>query len=592
MKRIFAVVLVIAAIIIAGCGGGGGNGSSTNPTPTPIVPSDPPAGPITFDVPAGAEATKVVGTLTVNVPPETFPSGATVTVSQTVPESEDRPPNEEIVCNGVEIVSSKLPSASITITAAGLKPETRGAEHLVYLLMKKKGSLWTKIADSPLGKFVISKSEFVLDGTSSRASLIIGKVMVVDPSDEASLWQIGSDDMAAPEEKVMVLVHGFNDHAESLEPLAQFLANQHLYRRIYSFRYDWRQGCIASAQKLGAQLDSLKDQKKSIRILAHSMGVVVSRYALEKLGKTMYVTDLYAISGANLGSIWATPGEFLLAMQNDYLNRVGGDHLPNGFPIGEIRSVEDLVPGSAFLSELNDAGSIGQTGHVNYGLVASKADMVVGYDSASAKGVPLKTLTAGTVICYGLESFSHSDLVKTPDGIRHMLEATDTLVFYTPVKITIVPPVLRSTGDGWEYTLNIENLDTTDAYITDIRIDTYDRFGQWVGINWLDGVTKPGDLYPNKIFAWSKFILRPGEKTTFGMHTWHDRFKTPLDSVADNLKACTVCFTMRFNNGSGDYSYRTVGIFNSTVGVDMPPLRSATRSGEPEQGTTGRSLMW
>lgn len=438
MKKAFAGILVVAVIVIAGCGGGGGgNGGSSNIAPPNNQP-DPPVAPGTFTIEPGKEAVLQVDTITVNVPAETFPAGAEVTISRTIPSAAEMPPVGELACNKIEITASKMPQGSITITTNGLAPQTMGAQKQVYLLVKKVGDLWTKVADSETGKFVIDATEFITDGPIARAGVIIGKIFINEPSSEATMAQFGGDDTSETviANSVLVIVHGFNDGPESFNLLAQNYADKHKYAQIYLFGYDSRKGCVLSANKFGIELDNLKNEGKQIDILAHSMGVVVSRYALERLGKTKNVNNLFAICGANLGSIWATAGDFLQGLQNDYLNRLPGDHFLNGFPIGDIESIHDLVPGSSFLSTLNDAGSMGQRGKVNYCLIATRNDLVVGPDSGIARNVRLTSFTSGAVDGLVIDGCGHSGLVKTSSGINGMLLHINEMLSHIKVLAT------------------------------------------------------------------------------------------------------------------------------------------------------------
>lgn len=593
MKRILTIVLVLAAIFIAGCGGGGGgNGGGSNIAPPNNQP-DPPVAPGTFTIEPGKEAVLQVDTITVNVPAETFPAGAEVTISRTIPSAAEMPPVGELACNKIEITASKMPQGSITITTNGLALQTMGVQKQVYLLVKKVGDLWTKVADSETGKFVIDATEFAVDGPIVRAGLIIGKIFINEPSSEAIMVQFGGNDTSETviANSTLVIVHGFSDNAESLKLLAQRFANLHEYSQIYLFGYDWRNKCDLSAEKLGEELDTLKDQGKQIDIAAHSMGVVVSRYALERLGKTKSVNNLFAINGANLGSVWATPASFLLGLQNDYINRLPGDHLLNGFPIGNIESINDLVPGSQFLTTLNNSDTKGQCGLVNYCLISSVIDLVVGQASSSADGVPLKSLTAGIVERYMVNGFGHADLVKTPAGTMEVIIAAQNMPSQDQVVFLGSQVSIESTWDGWHYEIQIGNISQADAYLTDLRIDYFNRYGNWVGVNWYDpNVLSSDDFYPSTYIKWDK-RLRSSEDVTLYLHTWPDANRSAISEVPDDLKSCILVFTLRYSGDLGPYTTTTTKrLYTKGIGLDMPKTRSLLDAGTSEaQGYTGPS---
>lgn len=85
---------------------------------------------------------------------------------------------------------------------------------------------------------------------------------------------------AAPA-KTVILVHGIHPVMDDLKPLERFFSDRGY--RVITFRYDSEQRLNDSAQKLAARICELETDSpdmKSLLVVAHSMGGLVSRRAL------------------------------------------------------------------------------------------------------------------------------------------------------------------------------------------------------------------------------------------------------------------------------------------------------------------------
>jgi len=92
------------------------------------------------------------------------------------------------------------------------------------------------------------------------------------------LAEFGGADPSQPRQPVAVVVHGINPLAGDLDPLAQDLAQRGY--RTFLFHYKDKQDLDKSSSQLEAALRPLARNAKSMVIVAHSMGGLISRRAL------------------------------------------------------------------------------------------------------------------------------------------------------------------------------------------------------------------------------------------------------------------------------------------------------------------------
>jgi pimeloyl-ACP methyl ester carboxylesterase len=87
--------------------------------------------------------------------------------------------------------------------------------------------------------------------------------------------------------------------------LGDYLVEELNYRRevdFFEFPYDWRQDVRVSAQELGRLIESLPSSQPII-IIGHSLGTMVSRYYVERLGGHRRVERLILMGGPHKGAV-------------------------------------------------------------------------------------------------------------------------------------------------------------------------------------------------------------------------------------------------------------------------------------------------
>ncbi len=136
--------------------------------------------------------------------------------------------------------------------------------------------------------------------------------------------------MAAPENtarRPVLLVHGLKDDARKMEPMARYLRSQGWAVCTLSLRPSWGQlGLEALAQQVAAEADRRFAPGQKFDLVAFSMGGLVSRYYLQRLGGLDRVGRFITLSTPHHGT-WLA-----------YL-------IPNA-------GCRQMRPGSAFLKDL------------------------------------------------------------------------------------------------------------------------------------------------------------------------------------------------------------------------------------------------
>jgi pSer/pThr/pTyr-binding forkhead associated (FHA) protein len=89
--------------------------------------------------------------------------------------------------------------------------------------------------------------------------------------------------------------------------MGDYLVEELGYRRgadYFEFPYDWRQDVRQSARELAQTIDELPTSRP-VTIMAHSLGTLVSRYYIERLGGRSRVERVILMGGPHLGTVKA-----------------------------------------------------------------------------------------------------------------------------------------------------------------------------------------------------------------------------------------------------------------------------------------------
>ena len=153
-----------------------------------------------------------------------------------------------------------------------------------------------------------------------------------------------------PDRRTMLLVHGLEADAADLKPFAKACVDTEVQALLFDYPND---GPIAwSGDRLRSELGDLckRYERLKLVIVAHSMGGLVARYALEVADHApTCVTDLFMLGTPNHGTRLAGAQESIeLVRALPAGTLFSGENLRDG--LGE--AARDLRPGSEFLEEL------------------------------------------------------------------------------------------------------------------------------------------------------------------------------------------------------------------------------------------------
>lgn len=159
---------------------------------------------------------------------------------------------------------------------------------------------------------------------------------------------------------VAVVVHGMSNDVTDMTDLARFLArdineytNYNVYDEVWGYEYNWKAHINESGDAFAAAILAKLSTGSKVDIYAHSMGGLVSRWAIEKRGVGAYVHYLLTLD---------TPHEGVpLNVVQLYVNVLA--KLEGLDAKGSLPGVEDLVApafdtnSNSFLHQLNDQES-------------------------------------------------------------------------------------------------------------------------------------------------------------------------------------------------------------------------------------------
>ncbi|MEI8143388.1 MAG: hypothetical protein WCG48_02095 [Candidatus Berkelbacteria bacterium] len=500
-KVMFSFFGFAAIMLLVSCSGGGGGGSQ-DPTDPPIVPPTPPVNSAVTTISPGGTGSVSKDGLTVQVGSECFPSGAKVTLG--VENPKQLPPVDEFIAlegkAQVTIQATATPQGEMVLVLAA----NRGVgETIVAGLV---GGLWkclslpSRVTDLP-GTVRLNRESF---GLAKTIVGVVGRIATGSVSPDTALLQYGAD---KPDSlpRVAVLVHGFNSDAGAMTLLADKLISASLYGRIYVYSYDWRRRIEDTGADFANRLTTLSGQGVKIDVLAHSMGVLVSRYAFEKCDATFGIDQFIGICGPNNGSYLARADLVVNELRNDFLNLPDSARRQGTFATLGIASIEEMMPGSALLANLNAVDTTKPRGSINYSLIGSRSDLVVGYASGIGSGIEMTAKTGG--------SFTSAESNR---GHNSLLSDSSTAQWVTDfVEGSTMPPEVTLTGfdgysntdlegDDWGWVFDLELINNSQAEIslTDISVDEYDRYGVWQRNLWVND----GSLRQRAYFAFNRRI--------------------------------------------------------------------------------------
>lgn len=499
----------VLALTLVGCGGGGtGNGGGFQPRTDP------------FSVAANEGFDKTYGEIGIKFEAAgTFPNGSSLALYQTA-QAPQLPPEQNFVLGkpALKLTSSETPQKDITISVID-----DGKEYIAGI---KSGDVWL-----PLDRVKSNgKVSFTLPAALGRSAdrgggkvweWVIGLVKDNLSDTEYAIKKLeGTTNFADP--GTILCFHGVLDNYQSMKTIGSRARVILGGSNVFSFASPWKQGAKEAGIQLAALLAPYKDKLKNVTFVGYSQGELTARYALERLGATASVRNLVSIVGPNKGSHLADTADFAFNISKLWLN---GTFSCSPFTADvDDPAIEELRPGSAFLTELNSYHST-QRGVVTYHLFAGGKDWVVERDSALANGIQLGELTGGPVYTYDLPSATHFNIKSDTSLIDSMFNSI-RLTFDNELSIWTIPSTVEADSYGWYYVPYVRN-NTSSSML--LKVLTFDNFGMdssWLGVQWYDPYTPTGEFFPSRYAEWN-VTLGPGEtfSPSSGFFNWasHDR---------------------------------------------------------------------
>ena len=192
----------------------------------------------------------------------------------------------------------------------------------------------------------------------------------------------------APAPDPVVLVHGFDGSAASWKVMVGRLRDAgYPADRIEAITFDSHASTTAAAQELADAVAAVRARTGARRVdlVTHSLGAIVARWYLERLGGNESVDAFVSLAGVNEGTIWAYGCSFFV-------------------------SCREMVPGSVLLDDLNGTGE--PSNGVRAGAWWSPCDITI-VPTANAQ---LPGARNTETRCMG-----HSDLKTDPTVFRQVL---------------------------------------------------------------------------------------------------------------------------------------------------------------------------
>jgi len=550
----FFVVGSLLLPLLVGCGGGG------------VEPPNPPANVTEVTVEPDIETQADLGDWTMVVPVGTFPDGAHITIEKSSPVELPHDFSPVALDAGVSITADHTPEGPIYIDVGAGR-----ASNDVLFYLQWVGGKWQILAGGArnTARLVLDKTKFIAGNISG----VLGSVIWTPPSSEVKIVELARTASPTRNSRTVLLVHGFNGNVHQLQALANALCSEGGYEVVFGLQYDYRQDISITARSLYDCLNALYANWNYTDIVAHSAGVIVSRYMVEKIGRPEGLHYFYGVCGPNRGSLWANVGEFLRVVQADWLNTTyGTGELDSGVGISVVDSpsVPQLTNDSSFLRDLNGYYPAERT-NVMYRLIGAELDEIVGESSGRGEGIDFsRKLTLGTL---RLSEFAdHNGLVRDSAGINLLVHDIWGIQGFCDLRDQFIG-IVRNAGEEWQYTLTIRNYSSgthaSTAVIVDLAMEEYDYYGVWQDTRWYNMATGQFEVGQKAM----NLTLGSGQSYSISR-------VVPVDlSLSAAQRPCTKVYMLRYNQegvGAWTYSWDVCHVYNGQFPYS-PVLRSSSR---------------
>jgi pimeloyl-ACP methyl ester carboxylesterase len=240
--------------------------------------------------------------------------------------------------------------------------------------------------------------------------LAIADVVKVDKKDKVTYEKDKEiiKQRVAQAEKIILYIHGIVGDTASMVPSVNFvevdkklLSIKERYDVVLAFDYENIQTTIQeNAKFLGEKLQEIglgANHGKQLHIVAHSMGGLVSRWFIERLGGNQVVQHLVMLGTPNAGSPWPSIQDWVFTALGIGLNQLSAIVWPTKIVADLLKvlenndkSLEQMQPDSPILKELAENPDPG----IPYTIIAGDRSVMATATLQADKQInPLKQLT-------------------------------------------------------------------------------------------------------------------------------------------------------------------------------------------------------
>jgi pimeloyl-ACP methyl ester carboxylesterase len=584
LLRCFFVLLLVT--LVAGCG----TNNSTNLTKPGT------SGQIQVTADSEIDSSKSIGGITVTVPAGTFLSDTSVRIDCATPTSTPAISNFKSVGSEPEVtitVSAEvnddividLPSEVLLYGG-----RTSAVTAIYGFFTKLSDGKWAMISKLPAtsaeylkwgAKVVIDRVAFSTFG--KKVTGVIGKLGWAKPERKMDLVQVYTNpDMTNGHD--LILVHGWNATRHVFDRLIEAVIASKRYSNIYAYEYSWCDYIESSGGYLGYSIKVLAIKNRRMDIWAHSMGALVSRYALEYCKATKNVRSFVSICGANEGSILGRVENIMSYLRDDYLNKPENARAGLYLPAFDTYSTAQIAANSSFLTQLNSGLPNVQLGNVNYILVAGAAwsDLIVGNASALADHTDLRQMTLGTITKI-TTIHDHDGLIDTDGGVKELLNYARPIAT-GQLGLTITPSSrieASPTDTEWNWTIALNNRGNSELLVKSITFDQYDGSGDWLYLSWYDPSIAADEVFPSAPVEMD-FAIAPGDTEELGISLLAScDGSLMISDLSPNLQARTFIINACYQDDHGNNLKVDRHLVLTIPGVGFSAPKTRTRGAYP-----------
>lgn len=337
--------------------------------------------------------------------------------------------------------------------------------------------------------------------------------------------------------KIGLFTPGMCSSPAKFVPMAKALVERGVFDAVYGFSYPWPLDIVGNSTELARNL-LVQPRGAEIILIAHSMGGVANRYALEhpKPGiVALSESGLRIEALLTFGSPFTGSAVSELALKQ-LLKDQETSNWRDPWSWGNLvpEAIKQIMPGSNLLQVLTQPTD--RLCDATYLCVVGKYDWVVG--ASSARHIP-DNATLGPKINDPVIDCDHFGYFEVPARVEDMVKLIGAARADTGPEITVT---LTNGGiaqsNGWRVDHTLRNNSTTTAFVIgELIIKSSDSGGRESHRQWYDSATCG---FQPQNFKRCRIYLPPGGAVTIPGRIALDKENTPYEGASTRNRAKTV----------------------------------------------------